>query len=284
MRPRTYIFPILLALVASFSALSSAAEKKSKQSSDLKALMQKTSDAWDTLDAANAAPFYAKEADHVFYDMAPLKYTGWNEYAAGAKKLLDNMSSLKLTLGDDATVHQHGTLAWATATLRADVVTKGGLQESSVARWTVVWEKQGKDWLIVHEHVSMPAAPFPEGPVSLYKRLGGYDAIAAVTDDFIGRLVNDAQLSKFFAGHSTESLHHIRQLVVDQLCAATGGPCLYIGRDMKSAHAGLGISESDWNAAAGHLVETLDKFQVQAKEKDEVLSAISGMKKDIVEK
>jgi hemoglobin len=118
---------------------------------------------------------------------------------------------------------------------------------------------------------------------SLYKRLGGYDALAAVTDDFIGRLASDKSLQKFFAGHSKDSLVRIRQLVVDQLCAATGGPCAYIGRDMKSAHQGMGISEADWNTAAAHLVATLDKFKVPEKEKSEVLAAISSLKMDIVE-
>jgi hemoglobin len=118
---------------------------------------------------------------------------------------------------------------------------------------------------------------------SLYKRLGGYDALAAVTDDFIGRLATDKSLQKFFMGHSKDSLMRIRQLVVDQLCAATGGPCVYIGRDMKSAHQGMGISEADWNTAAGHLVATLDKFKVPEKEKAEVLAAITGLKGDIVE-
>lgn len=121
-------------------------------------------------------------------------------------------------------------------------------------------------------------------PESLYKRLGGYDALAAVTDDFIGRLAADPALGKFFEGHSTASLQHIRQLIVDQLCAATGGPCFYTGRDMKTAHKGLGISESDWQIAVKHLVATLDKFKVPQKEKDEVLSAISAMKADIVDK
>ena len=125
----------------------------------------------------------------------------------------------------------------------------------------------------------------PEKPSqSLYARLGGYDALAAVTDDFIGRLITDQQLSRFFTGLSTDSKKRIRQLVVDQLCAATGGPCIYIGRDMKSSHAGLGITESDWQAATKHLVATLDKFTVPPREKDEVLAAISGLKKDIVER
>ena len=119
---------------------------------------------------------------------------------------------------------------------------------------------------------------------SLYKRLGGYDAIAAVTDDFIGRLVADQSLAKFFSGHGNDSKQRIRQHVVDFLCSATGGPCVYKGRDMKTTHAGLAITEADWNTAGKHLVATLDKFKVPQKEKDEVLKATEGLKKDIVEK
>ena len=119
---------------------------------------------------------------------------------------------------------------------------------------------------------------------SLYKRLGGYDALAAVTDEFLFRIATDKQLSRFFVGASDNSKIRIRQLVVDQLCEATGGPCKYIGRDMKAAHKGLGITEDDWNIAVKHLVATLDKFNVPKKEKDEVLAAISGLKGDLVEK
>jgi hemoglobin len=123
-----------------------------------------------------------------------------------------------------------------------------------------------------------------QGGKSLYARLGGYDAIAAVTDDFVGRLAGDPQLGKFFVGHSTDSLHRIRQLVVDQLCAATGGPCYYIGRDMKTSHKGLGISEGDWQVTVKHLTASLDKFKVGPTEKNELLGALTKIKSDIVEK
>jgi hemoglobin len=132
--------------------------------------------------------------------------------------------------------------------------------------------------------VALAAPVHAQQAPSLYKRLGGYDAVAAVTDDFIGRLAGDPQLGRFFVGHSTDSLKRIRQHVVDQLCAATGGPCVYVGRDMKTVHTGLGISGKDWDSAVTMLVATLDKFNVPAKEKDEVLGALSGLRKDIVEK
>ena len=128
---------------------------------------------------------------------------------------------------------------------------------------------------------SMPARAQQK---SLYERVGGYDALAAVVDDFVGRLVADKQFEKFFAGHSIDSKKRIRQHILDQFCAATGGPCVYTGRDMKTTHAGLGITEADWNAAAKHLTESFDKFKVPEKEKNELLAFVTSLKKDIVEK
>lgn len=119
---------------------------------------------------------------------------------------------------------------------------------------------------------------------SLYERIGGYNALALVVDDFIGRLVGDQRFNKFFAGHSVDSQKRIRQHILDQFCAATGGPCIYTGRDMKTTHEGLGITEADWEAAAKHLAGSLDKFKVPQKEKDEVLAFVTSLKKDIVEK
>lgn len=119
---------------------------------------------------------------------------------------------------------------------------------------------------------------------SLYERLGGYDALAAVTDDFAGRLVNDKKLGKYFVGLSDDSMKKLRQHVIDFLCQATGGPCLYTGRDMKLAHAGLEITEEEWDVSVDLLKETLKKFKVPEREMKEVLNAIGGLKKDIVEK
>lgn len=117
---------------------------------------------------------------------------------------------------------------------------------------------------------------------SLYKRLGGYDAVAAVVDDFIPRLATDPQLAKFFAGHGIDSKKRLRQLVVEKVCEATGGPCFYTGRTMKEAHNGLGISEEQWNTSQKHFVATLDKFQVPKKEQDELIAIVSSLKGDIV--
>ena len=127
------------------------------------------------------------------------------------------------------------------------------------------------------------AAPAPSTPgTSLYRRLGGYDAIAAVTDEFIGRMIADPQLGSFFKELSTPEKQRIRQMVVDQLCAATGGPCVYVGKDMKTVHKALGITEDDWTIAVKHLTGTLTQFNVPAREQQELLTIVSSVKGDIV--
>jgi len=134
--------------------------------------------------------------------------------------------------------------------------------------------------LVATTAIAPPA--FSQSKDSLYKRLGGYDAIAAVTDDMLGRLIADPQLSKFFVGLNDVSKTRIRQHFVDFLCKATGGPCAYTGQDMKTAHAGLNITEADWSAAVKDLQATLDKFKVPDRERGEVLSAVSSLKPDVV--
>src|SRR3954470_3747364 len=119
---------------------------------------------------------------------------------------------------------------------------------------------------------------------SLYARLGGYDAIALVVDDFITRLATDKRFEKFFTGFSDDSKKRLRQHILDQFCVAAGGPCVYTGREMRTVHKGLGITEADWDVAAKHLVEALDKYKVPEAEKNELLAFVTSQKKDIVEK
>ena len=97
------------------------------------------------------------------------------------------------------------------------------------------------------------------------------------------RLVGDPQLGVYWRGHSKDSMKRDRQLIVDFLCVATGGPVVYRGRDMKTSHEGLRISESDWKIFVEHTVATLDKFSVPEREKAEFMAAAASLKGDIVE-
>ena len=118
---------------------------------------------------------------------------------------------------------------------------------------------------------------------SLYHRLGGYDAVAAFVDDLLPRLLNDAALGMYWRGKCKDSLKKERQILVDFLCAATGGPVHYAGRDMRTSHDGLGISESDWSVFAQHAVASLDDLGVAEREKGEVLALAGSLRGDIVE-
>lgn len=118
---------------------------------------------------------------------------------------------------------------------------------------------------------------------SLYTRLGGYDAIAAVCDDLLPRLMCDAQLGRFWAHRGEDGLQRERQLLVDFLCSSAGGGLYYTGREMKLSHKGMRISESDWTIFVGHLNATLDAFVVPDRERGEVLAFVDSTKSDIVE-
>ena len=121
----------------------------------------------------------------------------------------------------------------------------------------------------------------PEGK-SLYERLGGYDALAAAVDDLIPRLRNDPTIGAYWKGQNIHTQKRGRQLVLDFLVEAMGGPASYHGLDMKSAHDGLHIKDSDWAIMEQHVVAVLDKFDVHGKEREEFLAAAGSLKGDIV--
>jgi hemoglobin len=124
-------------------------------------------------------------------------------------------------------------------------------------------------------------SPATAQEASLYQRLGGYKAIVAVVDDFVGNVAADRRINRFFA---SSNIPRLKQNLVDQICAAAGGNCIYTGRDMKSAHAGMGVRSRDFNALVGDLTKTLRKFKVPAKEQGQLLAVLGPMKKDIVER
>lgn len=118
---------------------------------------------------------------------------------------------------------------------------------------------------------------------TLYTRLGGYDAIAAVANDLLPRLIADTQLGRFWAHRGTDGVLREKQLLIDFLCACAGGPMYYRGRDMATAHRGMKIDTGDWERFLDHLNATLDACQVPAIERGEVLGFIDSLKADIVE-
>src|SRR6266704_5313460 len=118
---------------------------------------------------------------------------------------------------------------------------------------------------------------------TLYARLGGYDAIAAVAEDLVPRLMADAQLGRFWQHRGEDGVRREKQLLIDFLCASAGGPLYYTGRDMATTHRGMRISEGDWTIFLNHLNATLDSFAVPERERSQVLAFVNSTQNDIVE-
>ena len=118
---------------------------------------------------------------------------------------------------------------------------------------------------------------------TLYQRLGGYDAISAVANDLLPRLQADPRLARFWQNRSEDGVKREKQLLIDFLCSSAGGPMYYTGRDMKTSHKGMKITEADWSAFLGHLHNTLEAFKVPQSERDDVLAFVQSTKADIVE-
>ena len=121
---------------------------------------------------------------------------------------------------------------------------------------------------------------------ALYERLGGKKAITAVVDEFVGRVAADTRINHYFAAAAADPkrLASFKMKLVDQICQASGGACKYTGKDMKTAHMGMGVSGADFNALVEDLVGALDKFKVGEREKGDLLGALGPMKTGIVEK
>ena len=118
---------------------------------------------------------------------------------------------------------------------------------------------------------------------SLYKRLGGYDVIAAFVHDLMPRLRNDPALGVYWKGISEDSSRRGDQLLIDFICAAFEGPVYYAGRDMKTSHRGLGITDAEWEVFMPHVAAALESVGIAPREKAEFLEITAGLKWDIVE-
>jgi ketosteroid isomerase-like protein len=148
------LFPLALAILVTAAPPGDRALPAS--AIDLRPQVEKYWHDWQSGPDA-AAPLYAKDADLVFYDIVPLKYTGWASYQAGVgPNLLAKFERVTFTVHDDVKTTTHGEIAWTTATVDGNGVLKDGSAVHVVMRHTAIWQKRGTDWLIVHEHVSTP--------------------------------------------------------------------------------------------------------------------------------
>lgn len=166
---RSVVLFLSLLTLSTLNPGAKAADKVSPQErEELKSLVYKLWTGWDSLDPSKVASFYSKDPNNVYFDISPLKFKGWNEYAEVAGKSLAGAGGAKWSPnGDDFNVIKSGSLAVTTLTMNVLFTNKNGVSSKMQVRDTDVWEKQGSQWLIVHEHVSVPsqgeavAAPAP---------------------------------------------------------------------------------------------------------------------------
>ncbi len=126
----------------------------------------------------------------------------------------------------------------------------------------------------------------PSGEESLYERLGGYNVIAAVIDDVAAIATTDPLIEKYFFGLSNNAAQRLRQHLVDQVCQAAGGPCIYTGRSMRLSHNGMGdgITNSDFDALLAAIAQSCDKNGVNYGEKEELVAFANSFRGEIVER
>ena len=145
---------IAVLLLTAFS-LPTLAQKRSGP--DFNRMIKEYYAAWSTLNPDNPAPFYAKDADLIFFDVDPLKYTGWQQYHDNFKNnVAPGFSSLTITPNNDVKITRSGNLAITTLTFHLSAKAKDGSPVEFEGRHTIVWERRGRQWLIIHEHVSKP--------------------------------------------------------------------------------------------------------------------------------
>lgn len=151
------ITPIAMVLITGWAVMTLSKAAADSQEATLRTLVPNIIKSWESLDISKIESNYAADADFAYFDLVPMKYKNWAEYRVGVQKaLFDPNQSIKLNLNDDLGVHRRGSLAWATVTFGADIVSKQGASSHLDGRWTMVLEKRAHGWIVVHEHVSAP--------------------------------------------------------------------------------------------------------------------------------
>jgi uncharacterized protein (TIGR02246 family) len=146
-----------LIVVLALCAFCLPAIAQKKDGDDFNELVKRYYTAWNTLNPDNAAPLYARDADLIFFDIAPLKYSNWQEYSDNFKKnVAPGFTSLTLAPNNDVRTTRRGNMALTTLTFRLSAKQKDGSALDFDCRHTIVWEKRRGHWLIVHEHISKP--------------------------------------------------------------------------------------------------------------------------------
>ncbi|MEO6690454.1 MAG: group 1 truncated hemoglobin [Dokdonella sp.] len=130
-------------------------------------------------------------------------------------------------------------------------------------------------------HTSKPVADTAHATPSdaLYRALGGADGVARLVDAMFKHIDADVHINLFFE-HTDHA--DLRQLVIEQICAASGGPCTYKGRSMEEAHSGMNLDNADFDAFVGDLVAAMNDVKLAPATQQEVLALFGPMRAQVV--
>ena len=153
----SFILPGVIAQAqnASVPASKSAAGQPAKAVD--KAYLQSLWDGWASADLEKQGQFYAQGPNHLFFDVAPLKYDSWEAYKAGVAPSIKDAPKVTYTLDDDLQIHPDGNITWVAGTLKMQGTSPETSKESLPLRWTAIFQLQNGRWVIEHEHISVPA-------------------------------------------------------------------------------------------------------------------------------
>ena len=159
-RWRWLLYVVMAIVGALLTFVGARAQQKATDDATFRKLIDSYCAAWSTGNADAPAKFYAKEDGLVFYDVAPFSYQSWKEYHEGVQKeFLEGAAEIKLTAGKDWKLNRRGTIAWMTVRMHLmEKSKKDGKTTEMELRYTGIWEKRGASWVLVHEHLSTPAA------------------------------------------------------------------------------------------------------------------------------
>ena len=194
-------------------------------------------------------------------------------------------SGIDLGVAKTTNLYAHGDVGYEVGTY-AVTDPDGAIDEGKYVR---IWRHGDGKWQLQHVTwnsnlpLSAPQSEAESDQETLYQRLGGYDVVAAIFDNWAPRVSGDPELSKFLTEIDEEMGKRGRELGLDLLCELTGGPCFYTGRNMKMVHKGLGITDEHWQSTLDYMVETLDEMNIHNDEKTDFIHVFDGLKGYIVD-
>ena len=239
----------------------------------LKATIDVSQSAFDARDPAAIAAIYAEDGAV----MSPNSETVTGQAAIEDFWREVLASGIDLGVAKTTNLYAHGDVGYEVGTY-AVTDPEGAIDEGKYVR---IWRHGDGKWQLQHvtwnSNLPLSAPESDSSQETLYQRLGGYDVVAAILDNWGPRVFDDPELSQFLTDINEEMGTRGRELALDLLCDLTGGPCVYTGRDVKKVHEAVGITDDHWQLVLEYMGETLDELNVGGDEKSDFIAIVAGL-------